>query len=517
MADAAILEPQSTEPPPFSEPSESRVGRPKGSGKRREAEATADERQSFMEYTSSLTEADWENHLLYVYQWQPFIDLTRGGQDKKYRKIYTCHMNEEAIKRDLGSGKYELKLNRADEKGHEKTIKRLVFSIVDYDFPPNYPPGQWLDDPKNIDWIWAKPLLEKKYKPAAAAASGNGSPTWAEMMQFLEAQRPKDGGTKDQVMSTIVQILPQLLKQQSESQDPGKVFTALKEAKEFMTPPAAPEDKTSALLLPLLIKLIDRDNKPASAPAQDPMIGLLMNQLAELQKQNTKYLELILQAKSEATNPLDQIDKFSEIIGKVSAIAAPAAPGSVWENLASDAIPKALGIVETFIQANAAAKAAQARMQATMPARPGTTAPTVVSMPPPQAAGVPAAQPTTNGVDNPAQPEIDMNDRTMLSTIAAFAAQAMNLEVPGDEFAEKICRRFGDVQYEAFIGRFPKSEILAKLRSVPEAWEMLSPHEPALEQFIADFYAFAEEPPPDDEPETVPAKPANKKPKVKGK
>ena len=272
------------ETPDEAQPQTNRAGRPPSLKKRIAQEASEEERSTFFEQTSALTDGEWEHHILYVYQWAPIVDLTKGGLEKKYRRIYTNHRNEEDIKRDLGSGTYQLKLNRTDPKTRkEKTINSIVISILDFEFPPNIPPGAWLDDPRNSDWNWAKPLLEKKFNVRSqGSANGGSAPTWAEMMQFLQANNHREPGAKDQVMASVVSILPQLLQQQTNAQDPGKVITALKEAKEFMSPPPDPNSGLLAILLPLLLK-----REP------DPMLTLVMQQLTAAQAQVARPDEAI--------------------------------------------------------------------------------------------------------------------------------------------------------------------------------------------------------------------------------
>ena len=116
---------------------------------------------------------------------------------------------------------------------------------------------------------------------------------------------------------------------------------------------------------------------------------------------------------------------------------------------------------------------------------------------------------------------MDTMQRSMLVNVAALAAQALNLGLEGDHFAEQICRKFGDMTYEGFLKQVPKDQLLPQLKAMPEAWAMLQPFENLLPEFIDSFYAFAEEP--EDEAKSIslpPAQPAvvkNGKPKGKKK
>lgn len=486
-------------------------GRPKGSGRKRETPET--EQQSFFEYTSGLTEQDWENHVMYVYQWAPIVDLTRGGTEKKYRRIYNSHKSQEDIKRDLGSGTYQLKLNRIQQDTRkERPCREIVVSILDYDFPPNIPPGVWLDDTRNADWAWARSLLEKKFnsKPTGAA-NGGSAPTWAEMMQFIQANNHREPGAKDQLMSSVVSILPQLLQQQTNAQDPGKVITALKEAKEFMTPPADPNNGLLAVLLPLFLK-----REP------DPMIPVLMQQLAASQAQVASLMEKILTSRVEQTkqpSPMEQVSQMAEIMSKVAGIIPQPSTMEPWQQVLVETVPKATDMIGNLMTMNAMrnrtpAPAQRAPVQAP-PQQVVTSPPAQVNVgtPPPQ---TPAPQPA----ETEAMLEMDIMTRGLFLAIADNAAAALKLGIAGDEFAERVCDNFGARTYDSFIEGNPKESLLPIFQSIPEAWQLLQPFEALLPKFLEEFYAYAEDSS-EDEPEPTPASvpsvpvPAPKKPKSK--
>jgi len=464
-------------------------------------EATEQERQAFMERTASLSTDDWQRTLIYLYQWAPSVDLTRGGRDPKYRKIYTRHMSEEDIKRDIGSGTYELKLNQINPKGQEKTIDRIVISIMDYDFPPNIPPGPWLDDPKNADWLWAKPLLEAKYKTGASQQNGTASsgPSWSEMIQFMrEERRPDQQGpnAKDQLMGSIVTILPALLQQQNNASDPAKMIEALVKAKEIIAP------------------------TPATPPAQDnTLMTFLLAQLTRLQESNDKLIMLILTDKREATKqpgPLDQMKQMTEIMSTVSQFITPPAAREPWQEVVTELGPKVLGLGENIVSAIAM----QNRMRPvqTNPAQPVQTnnPPQVIPVQaqPANPQRQPAADPATQLTEPaPGGPELDTMQRTLLLQVAGLTSNALLLGLSGDQFAEQVCTSiFNDKIYETFIGSISKEQLLPAFRSIPEAWQVLAPFEPQLPSFIEAFYAYAEgEPEEPLIPEVVKGKPKGKK------
>ena len=514
MAQAALAEPlESVAPqtPDETQTPNNRAGRPPSLKKRIAQEASEEERSSFFEQTSALTDTEWEHHILYVYQWAPIVDLTKGGLEKKYRRIYTNHRNEEDIKRDLGSGTYQLKLNRTDPKTRkEKTINSIVISILDFEFPPNIPPGAWLDDPRNSDWNWAKPLLEKKFNVRSqGSANGGSAPTWAEMMQFIQANNHREPGAKDQVMASIVSILPQLLQQQTNAQDPGKVITALKDAKDFMTPPTVP-DQTAPLvtLLTTLLPLITQ--KP-----DNTMLTFVMTQLTESQKQNTVLMSKLMDYKAEERkqpSPMDQVKQMAEVMTTVAGIIPQPNNLEPWQQVLVETVPKATDMVEKLVTMNAMNRRMPMQGQRPPVAQSQPAPAQVVTTPAPQVnVGTPPPQTAPPQPAQPGIPEMDIMTKTLFVAIADNAAAALKLGMPGDEFAERVCDNFGARTYDSFIEGNPKDSLLPIFQSIPEAWQLLQAFEAALPKFLEEFYAFAE-PAEDDEPEraTAPASPPKK-------
>jgi hypothetical protein len=480
-------------------------------------ESPEDEQQGFFEETSSLTPTDWESHLIYVYQWAPIIDLTRGGTEKKYRRIYNSHKSEEDIKRDLGSGKYELKLNKTDQKTHrERTAKRIVIDILDHEFPPDIPPGPWLDDSRNAQWTWARPLLEKKYNPQKGP---NGSaPSWSEMVHFMEANGRRDqGGAKDQLMSSIVQILPQLLAQQNTAQDPSKVITALKEAKEFMSPPAP--DGTANQMLTLVTTLMTTLLPAVLKREQDPMVTLLMNQLTEAQKQTTALFQQLISQKTESVkqpSPIEQINQMTDIMTKVAGIIPQTAPVEPWVPIVTDAVAKAGDMAEKFFTLNAMNRSRPQMVQQPQPQiRPvqnGITNPQVQVN-----AGTPPPPPVSQPVMETSQ--MDIMQKTVLVMVSQNAAAALQLGMPGDEFADRVVERIGIQTYDEFIRDHPKEQLIPLIMGIPEAWQVLQPFEATLPAFLDSFYKYSEEPEVDEEdaPEAEAAAQPEVNSKKKGK
>ena len=496
MAQAAIAEVEQPLQPPPQDDLSSPEPRVPGSGRRPftskrygpDREAPEEAQENFFQHLSSLSQTDWESHLVYVYQWDPIVDLTKGGKENKYRKLYSHAVTEESLKKELGSGTYNLRLNQLNQTTRkEKTVRQVMLNIFDPDYPPNLPPGGWLDDPRNKEWAWAKPLIEKKWAPAAVAATPTGVPEY--MVQFMNEvrreshQRPDmTTGAKDQLMGSIVTILPALLQQQNNASDPAKMIEALVKAKDMLMPVAV------------------------APPVQDnTMMTFVLSQLTRLQESNDKLMGLLLSQKANENKPADplaQVETMAKLIATVSGIVQPAAPKEWYQDLAETLGPKVVDLTSQIVTMNA--------MNARRPPNPAP-----VQHNPPQAHAPVQAQPTsaaTQVIDLPPQPtptettsgepEMDTMQRSMLINVAQLAAHALNLSLTGDQFAEQILYKFGQMVYDQFISNVPRDQLLTLMKSIPEAWSALAPFEAQLPEFIESFYSLPEQED-EDEPKSI--------------
>jgi hypothetical protein len=127
---------------------------------------------TFFQQTFKIPLADWGTRAkIRVYRLEPIIDMRRGSANK-YICIYTEPVDEERIKRDLGSGRYRLYLNYKNPGAQEeRELDSVEVDILDRNFPPVIPDGSWVDDPINKKWAWAKPTPQGS--SPAQTQSGN--------------------------------------------------------------------------------------------------------------------------------------------------------------------------------------------------------------------------------------------------------------------------------------------------------------------------------------------------------
>lgn len=444
---------------------------------KREEEPEVSDQEGFFEMLSGFTPVDWETRVLYVYMWDPIVDLTKGGKENKYRKLYTQGaVTIETLKKDVGSGTYNLKLNQLSPTRKEKTVREVVVNIYDPDFPPNLPPGGWLDDPRNKEWAWAKPLIEKKWAAPIPQAAGD-SAALGELARLVTQLANKNGQTSDsdKLSATLVDwALKQTAderKADRDSDSPGKLAELVRAVKELMPAPAT----------------------AVAAPVQDnTLMTFVLAQLTRLQESNDKLIQTILAQKSEQAkqpDPLNQVETMVKLVTAVSGIVQPAAPREPWQDIVSDLGPKVLELGQSFVTSRAMM---QPRPQAQqIRPNPAAVVPTTTQPVPEAQQPQSAPQPTTES-------EMDTNMRSLIINVAALASNALNLGMDGDAFADQICYKFGQATYDTFLQQMPKKKLMETFKGVPEAWAVLQPFEIVLPSFIDSFYAYATQEPEDD-------------------
>ena len=156
-------------PPPTIEPAPARgPGRPP---KPRNGSIT-DAARTILEIIRDVPSDYWRAGIasVKIYRLAPKIDR-QATSEHKFIAEFTEPLDETRILSECGSGKYRLYVNyRNQAGGGTRETARGEIDLMNPAYPPKIPPGEWLDDPKNRPWAWAKP----KDPPAQQAASSLG-------------------------------------------------------------------------------------------------------------------------------------------------------------------------------------------------------------------------------------------------------------------------------------------------------------------------------------------------------
>lgn len=118
--------------------------------------------RTFFEKLREIATADWGPRAnIHLYRLEPYTDRLRSG-NVVYVMKYSEPIDEERILADHGSGKYRAMLTfrkPSAEQGDE--VDRIEFELLNTKFPPRVPKGEWVDDPRNKKWAWARNFFEQ--------------------------------------------------------------------------------------------------------------------------------------------------------------------------------------------------------------------------------------------------------------------------------------------------------------------------------------------------------------------
>lgn len=401
-----------------------------------------------------------ENGQYWIFRQEPITDRVAQGKDR-YIRIYTEPCDEDKILKDpaCGSGVYKIlfKLRRGSGSAFDLvgTLDRMAIENVLY--PPCIEPGDWLDDPRNKRWHWAKKIYDDRMrKEEAKNAPPPVGPSLAEIELLIDRKMPRTNA------------------------EPETVLQAVKAGFEQAT--------------------------AATPKGNDVQVQILMDELRAQREQSGKLQERIFNMLTEkATAPpppappppptleqeMERVAKVVESVEKIrparsSKAPEPEHPGwKLLEHLIDGLTPVAATFLTKLQQG---------------PPRPRPAAP--------GAAAVIDAQPAPNSGEQPVQQlmipeELAANIRTVLTlfekgwTGEQFADWLYAL----DETALSKLRAFG-----AEEGKTPVDKILEVFKQIPQVWARIAgmpDGEKRMRAFIASALAWTpEQEPADETPET---------------
>jgi len=260
------------------------AGRPEGSTKPKTdpaaAAALAGEAEDFFALLSSYPEADWqERKFMYLYRTAPIIDRKASGQDlnlMKYMKPVDAH----DIMLEFGSGGYKIIFVEYDP-GTQKTrvLRTHYFKLFNQDYPPKIPYGEWLDDERNKDWLWAKPKL---LAAQAAATTPPPQPAAGNEVGLLNA-----------VVAAVKELRPNADKKEQESLTAQVMKMMGDSHKEALAAAQKGPGETIALVNTIVAAIGGGKSGP------DPMLTHVLDELKEARKENSALIMKLLDRKDE--------------------------------------------------------------------------------------------------------------------------------------------------------------------------------------------------------------------------
>lgn len=144
---------------------------------------------TFWQRVANVDKADWGTRThIYLYRTEPLTDRAQAGK-LLYITKYAEPISEDRILADHGSGKYKAVLNnRKPAADQGDAIDSIYIEILNMQFPPKIPQGDWLEDPRNRKWEWAKKFYDKENDPGKQPSTLQ---TISEVLDVAERLRPE--------------------------------------------------------------------------------------------------------------------------------------------------------------------------------------------------------------------------------------------------------------------------------------------------------------------------------------
>ena len=444
---------------------------------------------------------DWERHVAYLYRTGPIVDLTTGG-GSKYVTKYAEPFDEDRVMRDLGSGKYQVRLTELQgNTGKSKQIDTYSFEIYNMKFPPQIPVGAWLEDHRNERWKWAKDLLDSEQaKPQEQPR--NGQDVGKQVKEVLQEIRQGQVSPTDQFNAMV-----------------NAHQAGVKQGIETAKPPTTADDSALKMLIPVITAALNGKDKPAN----DPVLEMMKLQLELQREQNKADRE---QAKSDRdasekraeaaekrhselmntmlsrkeTSGLESVEQFAKIFAAVKGIGEGGLVAPTDNSLAGvfmdglrDALPDVLrsvapGVGQMLGGIGRGSPAPGMAARAALP--PGA---------PPPAAPAPAA-PVVDP-HNGAYMCIFKNDAALLNKFKQGAT--------GVEFGDYLADGPGVLEIEKLKAAGPDRIIGFITANLPLMWAEIQPVEMKFRAFLSELMSWTpaeeEEPEAEDDPAEPPA------------
>lgn len=415
----------------------------------------------------------WEGVWAYVYRIQPFSNRLVGGNRKIHVRRYDAPFDVQTLMEEAGSGVYQIQATRLQPA----TGKRPMFDsgeirILNQNYPPKIPPGEWVDDPRNKEWAWAKQAIFAEINKKEPAA-----PVVDPLVEILREQIRAQREELQQVRAQIGQ------------KDPNEQTLLTAIAQRLMQPPPPPPDPMQALAA--AVQLLKSMQPPPPPPREE----------TALEKIASKLLEEKLLGKGEQTD----IAKLIEMKKQFDELTPPTRNGRKdgWDHAVE--MVEAVGpILGPALQPIGQILAHRMMMGPQQPPQPGAQQPPQQPQLPtlPEALQQPQQQPRPNLHAVPEKPTVQAFSKAIL--------EHLQKDWSGLDLGDWYLKKYGPQEFED-IRNQGKDEVIGLLKSVPESWTPLEPYQKdgKLEPMIEEFLDWEPEPEQQKEAQSATAAAAN--------
>jgi TolA-binding protein len=460
-------------------------------------------------WLSQFTVDDWAHMICYLWRIEPITDRRRGGKETSIAKLGRSFDIDEIMK-TYGSGMYRADICKIEPNGNQqKRIRQFYFTILNMDFPPRVPAGDWVDDPVNAQWKWAGPALAAQQANATAAgatpaAGPSVNDTFNTVLNGMRVIRG-EMADNDTVTSQIVDLLRDQRDQMAALMNPATQFETLQRLLALVQPKESKGSTSENMFMEFM-----RDELRASRAE-------IRELRQSMQQQQPKSL-------------LEQIKELKEATGLFRG--TPGASGTDWGAVVTgvfdkigDSLPTILYMLSQRPQQPGAA-AAPGGWPAPPPRIP-PAAPSAAAPPPPAAGPAPTAAPgappanmtppVNPATGQPFTPEEIAKEQKAMSDIVAKHGQLIQDCVPfvtdqfragltGYDLRDWFIQRQGVIKWAELRSDIAPDRLAALCEIHPVLRETMKPREKVIQFFTEFFTDQGEEPEgarvddPEDEP-----------------
>lgn len=445
---------------------------------------------SFFERVEKIAKEDWGTRAkIKVYRLKPIADYVRvTGQ--KFAHIYEEPVNEEKLKQDEGSGRYRLYLNFKQPAEGDKEIDSIELDILDPRYPPNLPKGAWVDDPRNKEWEWAKPLLEKKW----AAQEGQPTPQPQQQMNAMA-----------ETFRAVKEIMPQPTTVKDTIETIGAVKALIPQ----------PPPPTENALLNSIVQLVVAQNtasQVALAAAQERGDKLLAQVIALSQRPPQEQPNGLATFKGVLGELKDLVgvDTIKDLFSRGTEAVTGRSRMSGWQEFLQPMATKLMDGIGPIASAIMNLQIQKMQMQRQQQTQNGTAQTGQVQQQ--IAAPVNGTQQPVNANGATAQPQqppaanlinfLDMVEPSLENHFKEWVESGEE-EWSGDGFATWVYDGYGQlwrgIDWHAEAKKLGALMLVTMYKQSPY-WKAFEAHEAKFNEFVQSFCEWSAEPPPEEEP-----------------
>ena len=215
------------------------------------------------DWIANFNDDEWNYLLAYVHRVSPMCDRKAAGKPVAIAKLQRRFDLDDILK-EFGSGHYRFDVVRRNprpgpgEKIQER-IRQEYVSIINTDFPPRVPLGDWMNDPENEMWKWAEEPLKlqraqanariKTFEdlPAGTNGGNNSAEIFNTILEGVKTLRPAESDTAG-LAGQLLQIVMNNQQAMQALNDPAKQLATLKNLLDTLQPAQRDPDASTMML-----------------------------------------------------------------------------------------------------------------------------------------------------------------------------------------------------------------------------------------------------------------------------